>query len=114
MYPYIFGFIDSYVLMIAIGIFVAFALVAIYFRHRHFSKRDVIDALICASFAVAFGVLFALLFQALYDLKWQWKLTFFGGLIGGVFGYLLTYYLFVKKESTMRIDEVVIGARVVF
>jgi phosphatidylglycerol:prolipoprotein diacylglycerol transferase len=56
---------------------------------------------------VAFGVLFAILFQALYDLKWEWKLTFYGGLFGGVLGFLLTYFLFIKKDSTLRMDEVV-------
>ena len=107
MYPYLFGVIDSYVVMIVVGVIAAFALVAFYFKYKKFSKKDILDVLICSSFAVAFGVVFALIFQAIYDLKWEWKLTFYGGLIGGVFGFLLTYFVFVKKDSTMRIDEVV-------
>ncbi len=110
MYPLIFGFIDSYVLMIIVGVIAAFILVAFYFWKKKFSKRDIIDVLICSSFAVAFGILFALIFQAIYDLKWEWKLTFFGGLFGGVLGFLLTYFLFIKKDSTMKIEEVVIIA----
>ena len=110
MYPYVFGVIDSYVLMIVLGVIAAFVLVSLYFRYKKFTKRDVIDLLICSSFAVAFGVIFALLFQALYDLKWEWKLTFYGGLFGGVIGFLLTFFLFIKKNSTMKIDEVVIIA----
>ena len=107
MYPLIFGFIDSYIVLVVIGVAIAFAIVAIYFKHKKFSKRDILDVLICSSFAVAFGVIFALLFQALYDLKWEWKMTFYGGLFGGVIGFLFTYFLFVKKNSTMKIDEVV-------
>ena len=107
MYPLIFGFIDSYVLMIIIGVVAAFTLVALFFKKKKFTSKDIIDVLICSSFAVAFGILFALLFQALYDLKWEWKLTFYGGLFGGVLGFLLTYFLIIKKDSTMKIEEVV-------
>lgn len=110
MYPYVFGVIDSYILMIVVGVIAAFTLVALYFRYKKFSKRDILDVLICSSFAVTFGIIFAILFQALYDLKWEWKLTFYGGLFGGVLGFLLTYFLFIKKDSTMKIDEVVIIA----
>ena len=107
MYPVIFGFIDSYVLMIIIGVLAAFGLVAFYFKYKKFSGKDILDVLICASFGVAFGIVFAILFQALYDLKWEWKLTFYGGLFGGVLGFLLVYFLIIKKDSTMKIDEVV-------
>ena len=107
MFPVIFGFIDSYVLMIIIGVLAAFGLVAFYFKYKKFSGKDILDVLICASFGVAFGIVFAILFQALYDLKWEWKLTFYGGLFGGVLGFLLTYFLIIKKDSTLKIDEVV-------
>ena len=107
MFPYIFGFIDSYVFMIIIGVLASFTLVGLYFKYKKFSKRDILDVLICASFAVALGIVFAILFQTLYDLKWEWKLTFYGGLFGGVLGFLLTYFLFIRKESTLRMDEVV-------
>lgn len=107
MYPKIFGVIDSYVLMIIIGVLSAFTLVALYFKYKKFTKRDILDVLICSSFAVAFGILGALLFEALYELRWNWGLTFFGGLFGGVFGFLFIYFVFVKKNSTMKIDAVV-------
>ena len=99
--------VDSYLLMIIIGVILAFILVTLYFRYKKFSGQDIVDLLICSSFAIAFGIMFAVLFQALYDLKWEWKLTFFGGLIGGVLGFLLTYYIFIRKNSTLRMDEVV-------
>ena len=92
MYPYLFGVIDSYVFMIAIGVAAAFTLISLYFKKKKFTGRDIIDLLICSSFAVAFGVLFAILFQALYDLKWEWKLTFCGGLFGGIY---IIYPLFI-------------------
>ncbi len=110
MHPYIFRIFDSYIVMIVIGVLAAFTLVALYFKYKKFSKRDIIDALICGSFAVAFGVIFAILFQALYDLKWEWKLTFYGGLFGGTIGFFLTYFLIIKKDSTLKIDEVLIIA----
>ena len=96
--------------MIVIGVMASFTLVSLYFKYKKFSKRDILDLLICSSFAVTFGIVFALIFQALYDLKWEWKLTFFGGLFGGVLGFLLVYFFFVKKDSSLKIDEVVIIA----
>lgn len=107
MYPYLFGVIDSYVFMIIVGVIASFTLISLFFKKKGFNKRDILDLLICSSFAVASGILFAILFQALYDLKWEWKLTFYGGLFGGVLGFLLTYFLIIKKDSTMKIDEVV-------
>ena len=107
MHPKLLGFLDSYAVMIVIGVLAAFGLVAFYFKYKNFSKRDILDVLICSSFAVAFGMIFALLFQALYDLKWEWKLTFYGGLFGGVGGFLFTYFVLIKKNSTMKIEEVV-------
>ena len=107
MYPKIFSFIDSYVLFVVLGVLAAFGLCAFYFKYKKFTKRDVLDLLICASFAVAFGVIFAILFEALYELKWNWGLTFYGGLFGGVFGFLFIYFLFIKKNSTLKIDECV-------
>ena len=110
MYPQIFGVIDSYVVMIIVGILASFALLVFYFKYKKFTKRDVVDLLICSSFAVAIGIVFALLFEALYELKWEWKLTFYGGLFGGIIGFLIVYFFFIRKNTSMRLDEVYIIA----
>ena len=105
MYPKIFGIFDSYVVMIVVGIIAAFGLLIYYFRKNRFSKRDVIDLLICSSFAVAFGIIGALVFEAIYERQWNWGLTFYGGLFGGIAGFLFIYYVFVRKSSTLKIAE---------
>ena len=106
MYPRLFGFIDSYVVMIVIGIIAAFTLLVIYFKKNNFTKRDILDLLICSSFAVAFGIIGALVFEAIYERQWNWGLTFYGGLFGGIAGFLFVYYVFIRKSSTLKIAEV--------
>ncbi len=105
MYPKIFGIFDSYVVMIVVGVIAAFGLLIYYFRKNQFSKRDIIDLLICSSFAVAFGIIGALVFEAIYERQWNWGLTFYGGLFGGIAGFLFVYYVFIRKSSTLKIGE---------
>lgn len=106
MYPRLFGVLDSYVVMIVIGIIAAFGLLALYFKKNNFSKRDLLDLLICSSFAIAFGIIGALVFEAIYERQWNWGLTFYGGLFGGIAGFLFIYYVFIRKSSTLKIAEV--------
>ena len=106
MYPAIFGIFDSYIVMIVIGIIAAFGLLIFYFKKNNFSKRDIVDLLICSSFAIAFGMIGALVFEAIYEREWNWGLTFYGGLFTGIAGFLFVYYVFVKKSSTLKISEV--------
>lgn len=105
MYPTIFGFIDSYVLMIILGVIAAFIVLLIYFIKRQLTRNEVIDILLCGVAAVFFGIVFACLFENLYEFvqdpsnyKWTWGLTFYGGLFGGVLGFLLIYFLYYKKH----------------
>ena len=106
MQPELFGFLDSYVTMIVIGIVLSFSLAVFYLLKKKFSKKDVLDLLICGSFAIALGFVGALVFEAIYEREWNWGLTFYGGLFGGILGFLLSYYLLVKKNSTLPIKEI--------
>lgn len=113
MLPKLFNTIDSYTFMLIIGIIAAFVLAIIYIKYKKFTKRDILDLLICGAFAIAGGIIFALGFQALYDLienpkefVFEFKMTFYGGLLGGVLGFVLSFYLLVKKNSTLEIGNV--------
>ena len=106
MLPKLFGFLDSYVTMIVIGIAAAFLLAVFYLKKKQFSKKDLLDLLICGSFAIALGFIGALVFEAIYERQCNWGLTFYGGLFGGIAGFLLSYYLFVRKSSTLPLKEV--------
>ncbi len=106
MYPTIFGFIDSYVLMILVGVAAAFVLLIVYFKKKKLLKIQIIDTLICAIVAIISGIIFSCLFQNLYDFiespstyKWTWAMTFYGGLLGGVIGFLLMYFLWYRKHN---------------
>ena len=113
MLPKLFGIFDSYTVMMTIGIIAAFALALSFIIYKRFNKRDIVDLLICGSFAIVAGMICALLFQALYDFvenpsafKFEFKMTFYGGLFGGILGFLLTYYLLIKKSTTLDIGAV--------
>lgn len=117
MYPTIFGFIDSYSLMMVLALVAAFVLLYLFLRYKKTNKQEMVDIVICGSFAIICGLIFAILFQNLYEFaqnvasyKWTWGMTFYGGLFGGVFGYLLIYQLFIRKHSTGDITKVLIIA----
>ena len=91
MLPKLFGIFDSYTVMMTIGIIAAFALALSFIIYKKFNKRNLVDLLICGSFAIVAGMICALLFQALYDFvenpstfKFEFKMTFYGGLFGGI------------------------------
>lgn len=113
MLPKIFGIIDSYTFMLVLGIVSAFVLAVIYIKYKKFTKSDLLDLLICGSFAIVGGILFAVGFQALYDFieeptkfVFEFKMTFYGGLFGGILGFVLPYYLIIKKKTTLDIGAV--------
>lgn len=113
MLPKLFGVIDSYTFMMIVGIIAAFVLAIIYIRYKKFTKKDILDLIICGAFAIVGGIVFALLFQALYDFienptnfVFEFKMTFYGGLFGGVLGFVLSFYLLVKKNSSLDIGSV--------
>ena len=110
MIPEIFGFEDSsYLLMMFLGIIAAFVVACLYFKKINYSKENIIDLLICSSFAVALGIVFAVLFENLYEIGqghgFVFKLTFFGGLAGGVLGFILTYII-GRKFLSFRFSHV--------
>lgn len=114
MHPTILGFIDSYILFIAIGIILAVGLALFYCIYlKKFKKNDIFDMLICTCGAIVFGFLFALLFENLYEFlddpknyQWGWGITFYGGLFGGIVGFLFIYLVFLRKKSTLPMGEV--------
>lgn len=117
MLPKLFGILDSYTVMLILGIIAAFVLAIIFIKVKKFSKRDILDLVICGAFAIVAGIIFAVLFQALYDFienptdfQFEFKMTFYGGLFGGIFGFLLTYFAFLKKNSTLDIGAVLMIA----
>lgn len=116
MYPYIFNVIDSYVVMLLIGVLAALLLVSLYFKLV--AKKDkyfILDLLLSAIVAVLFGVVFACLFENLYEFvkdpstyKWTFGMTFIGGLFGGVIGFLIMYFFYFKKRNGSAIKDLLI------
>lgn len=113
MFPTIFGFIDTYSVMVVIGLIASFSIAFVYMKRVHMKKQDFLDLAICGCGAIICGIIFATLFQNLYDLillkeafQWSFKMTFFGGLFGGVIGFLFIYFVFIKKKSTLNINEI--------
>ena len=106
MYPKLFGLIESYTVMMIVGIVAALALFEVYFRKIlkepggkvFYLEMDLI-------LAIAIGLAGAYLMQNLYDFiqdpahyHWNWSLTFYGGLIFGVGSFLIIYYFWVRKH----------------
>jgi len=117
MYPKIFGVIDSYSALVVIGLVAAFVLLFVFLRYKKTTQSEIIDIIICGSFAVVCGLIFSILFQNLYvfiqdsnSYQWTWGMTFYGGLFGGVLGYLLIYRFFIRKHSTGDVSKVLIIA----
>lgn len=108
-----FNFFDSHTTMIVVGVIMGLVLAILFLRYRKFTNREYLDLLICGSGAVLLGLIFAILFQNIYDLvkqkdayHFELRMTFFGGLFGGVIGFLLIYYVFLLKTSTLKLNEV--------
>ena len=104
MYPNI-GFIDSYSLMIFIGMIFVLIFVEIYGKKKDLNRLLVSYIEINGIIAVIIGLFGAVLFQNLYDYienpvsyKWSWSMTFYGGLIFGVLSFLLGYFLIIKRK----------------
>ena len=117
MHPYIFGFLDSYVVMIVIGIALGLTLSVLYLKFIKFPKLKIYEFLINGLIAIIAGIIFANLFQNLYDLindpthfKYSFGLTFYGGLIGGVGTYFLFYFLYTRKRAPEVLKEAFIIA----
>ena len=94
--------IDSYSLMIFIGVIACFILFWIFRKKHKISEKFTLDIFILATIAIAIGIVFAVLFQLLFDaIKGAIRgsaMTFYGGLVGGVIAFLLGYFLVIKKR----------------
>lgn len=117
MYPELFGVIDSYSVMMVIGIIAALLVLFFFLRKRKYERNEIIDILICGIVAIAFGLVFAILFQNFYDLiyygsnyKWTWAMTFYGGAFGGAAGFILMYNLYYKKQHDPAMKDILVVA----
>jgi len=96
------GPIDSYTLMIIIGIAIAFTIFILYSRkNMERQYRLTVEIALCASILIGFGG--ALGVQKLIDLINQnfsrdFPMTFYGGLLFGVLTFILVFFLYIKKK----------------
>ena len=101
------GFIDTYSVMIFIGVLACFILYWLFKKKHNLDKTYTIDILLLACVAIVGGILSAILFQILFDsLKGEIRgtaMTFYGGLIGGVVIFIAGYLLVVKKRYKINI-----------
>ena len=117
MYPTIFGFIDSYVLMIIIGVILALVVFFFYLRKVKATRNEILDLLFVGIVAVFFGVIFACLFQNLYEFiedpkhyKFTFGLTFIGGVVGGAGTFILMYFLYYLKRHQPIMKHILVAA----
>lgn len=101
MFPKL-GFMDTYSLMIMVGIIACFILYALFKKKHNLNRNYMLDIIILACVAIGIGILSAVLFQMLFDLiKGEVRgtaMTFYGGLIGGVIIFVSGYFLILKKR----------------
>ena len=100
MLPYIW-IIDTYSLMIFLGVIACFIIFWIYGKKYNISKAFTYDIFILACIAIAIGIVSAVLFQLLFDaIKGTIRgtaMTFYGGLVGGIISFIIGYFLVIKK-----------------
>lgn len=99
------GFLDSYSIMIVLGIILCFLFVEIYFRKNKEDKNIISIIELTGIISILSGLIFAILFQNLYDFienpnnfTWSVKMTFYGGLFGGAVTFILIYFLILKRK----------------
>lgn len=101
MLPYIW-IIDTYSLMIFLGVLACFILFWFYRKKYNINKAFTYDIFILACISIAIGIIFAVLFQLLFDaIKGAIRgsaMTFYGGLVGGVLSFITGYFLVIKKQ----------------
>lgn len=114
MYPKLFGveFLNTYGLMIAVGIIVCYYLVDKLCQKYKIDEKFTLFIEINGIASIVVGFLFAGLFQSIYEyienpsggFKISGNITFFGGLIGGVVTFLIVYFIFRKKFKSKLLD----------
>lgn len=94
--------IDSYSLMIFIGVIACFILFWLFGKKHNISEKFTYDIFLLACVAIGLGLGFAVLFQLLFDaIKGVIRgsaMTFYGGLVGGIATFLIGYFLVLKKK----------------
>lgn len=97
--------IHMYGVMIAVGIFCAFAVITFYGRHMKFSESFIDFIYFNGIASIAVGFCSAALFQAVYDFiedpsagfRINGSITFLGGLIGGAAFFLLVWVILHRR-----------------
>lgn len=94
--------IDSYSLMMVLGIIGAF-LVFYFYNKKKTNIKYILDVLIVACVAIAFGLVGAIVFQLFFDLlngevREGLPMTFYGGLTLGVISFLIVYKFYIVKR----------------
>lgn len=117
MCPKLFGIIDSYALMLIIGVIFALFLAFTYFKYKKVSNNFILDLLFTSVISIFMGVIFACLFENLYEFfenpdkyKFTFGMTFYGGLFGGSVTFILMYLFFIKKRNGRMMDKILIVA----
>lgn len=118
MFPKLFGIIDSYAVMMVIGLVLSIVLFEVYFRtHFKEDKGKLYLLEVALLLSVASGLLGAYLFQNLYDFilnpsqyHWEWSMTFFGGLLMGAIAFFLFYALWLRKRYPSSLGKVLLIA----
>ena len=113
MYPYLFGFefLESYYVMIIIGIFVALSAFKIVMKHYQVPFETYNFYLKLALISMVVGFLFAFLFQQAYNLidalmenrEYQAQgMTLMGGIIGGLTTWFIGNRYFAKEGAKQQ------------
>lgn len=117
MYPKIFGVIDSYSLMLLLGVLAAILASLAYMKHIKKSSDYLLSLALTGIVSVISGVIFACLFQNLYNFisnpsrySFTFAMTFYGGLFGGVLAFILMYFLYLRKKFGSSMKDILIIA----
>lgn len=110
--------IDTYSLMIFIGVIICFFLYITYAKKNNIKRKFSYDILLLACISIMLGLGSAMLFQFIFDqIKGNstnplFSMTFFGGLVGGVITFIIGYKLYIKKHypDSNFLNDVVIVA----
>ena len=117
MYPKIFGVIDSYSLMLLLGVLAAILVSLAYMKHIKKSTDYLLSLALSGIVSIIPGAIFACLFQNLYNFIsdpshyiFTFAMTFYGGLFGGVLAFILMYFLYLRKKFGPSMKEILIIA----
>lgn len=117
MYPSLFGIIDTYSLMILIGVVLCLWFLSMYLKKKEYPMKAIYSLQLNAIVAVLVGVVTGILFQNLYDAiekgseyHWTFAMTFYGGLIGGVISFLVGYFAILRRKYFPMVQDLLVIA----